>query len=618
MPAKTTQRALRKAAEARHKRLESSLGNLTQADLIRPFIAEEVEYIFKHALVQDSAQSSLLLHDRTRLHLQVAHAFEHIFQERCIDEYAQLLVGHYAAAGDDEKTCTYATIAGDQAFRVYALPEASAFYTQALDAATRLPDTPTRNLIHLYYQRGQAYYSNSQWEEAWANYEAMAREAEKRQDRSLELWSLVERTVFRSVFSPLFEPKDAQTLATRALAIAEKLQDRAARSKVLWGLMRVKATGRDASQAIEYGREAIALAQETGQPEQAAYVLGDLQYAYRVAGQLPNALDALNQARVMWQELGQQHMLADNLNQTADLYALLGEFAAGEQAASQALTLSRQTNNPAQEVLGLLELGGMALEQGRISNALPLLAACTRIPGAWSYGFSEIGIAGAFAELGMYEAAIRLAESSFAVVKRSPLIALLGNPFVARLTRLYLEAGRQAEAERTLQELNPEADARLYVFFFGFDPVPFAQAALELERGEYDRAAQTMQEVVSQIQQFGSIKYLPDAYRLLAQAYMAQKNWMSAAEGLNQARRIAERIGARKGLWKIFGALSEVYAVANDANAAAQHRALARAEIEFIAAQTPEAFVFDSDVPLHLRESFLNLPDVQKILNAQD
>ena len=615
MPTKPTRRPSRKEADRRHKQLDGSLANLTQAELIRSLASPEAEYIFKHALVQDTAQSSLLLHDRKRLHLQVAHAFEFLFAERCIDEYAAFLVGHYAAAGDDEKTLQYATIAGDQAFRVYALPEAITFYTQAIAAASRLPQTPSAALIHLYYQRGQAYYSHNDWREAWENYEEMERAARARQDRSLELSSLVERVLFRAFFSPLFEPSDAQRLAERALPLARELDDRAARSKILWGLMRVSAAEHDAASAIEYGQESLALARELGLREQTVYILGDLQYAYRGAARLTDALACLDEARARWRELGQQHMLADNLNQAADLHYISGDLARCEDAAREALTVSRQTSNPTQEVLGLIVLCRVAFERGEISNALALVVESRGLRAAWILGIYDSTLAPIYSALGAIHDAIELMESAVKEAQHTQLGVVFRDAFLAELTRLYLAAGQVTAAENTFAQIRMLDLSLDFAVFFGGELLPLARADLDAAGGEHAKAALRLEQALDEYKRVGLHIRLPEGYFMLGQARMAQADWVRAAAAFTAGMEIAAQMGSRRNFWRLLAALSEVNIKQGNLAAAEKFRAQARAEIEFIAARTPEAFTLDAAAPLKLRESFMNMPEVKIMMS---
>ncbi len=615
MPTKT-RRTLRKSTIARlRKQLDTSLAALTQAELVRLLASPEIEYIFKHALIQDTAYSSLLKHDRYNLHLDVAHALENLYAERCIDEYAALLAGHYAAAGDDEKTLEYATRAANEAYRLYALPEAIQFYSLALDAASRVSNTPTQTLVHLYYQRGQALFSNSQWREAWASYEEMERAAHARNDHMLELWSLVERTVLRSIFSPLNDANDAHALADRALPMADELGDRAARSKLLWALMRVTVIENNAELAVRYGDEAVALARELGLREQTIYILGDLQYAYRSAGRLTDALTVLQESVAAWRELGNQHMLADNLNQTAFILISQGEMERAQEYINQALTLSRQTNNATQEVLSLFLTAQFANERGEVATALEDILRAERTRSAFAIGPMGIYSTSIYRDLGETKYPIELIEQTRDTVMNSGLRMFLRNGVYTEMAHFYLQAGDLTSAENALSQVQTRRGAiDQSVLFAGVQPVNFIQAELHLARGESERAAELLEQLIAQYEPMGLLRILPETYLLLAQTRIAQGDWSRTAAALTRGQQLAEHIGSRRILWKIFAAWSELYAKQGNIPLAEQFRAQARALIEYIAARTPETWSPDSGTLLHLRQSFLNLPSVRAML----
>jgi len=137
--ARTPSRAKRSKTRIR-RQLDTWLTNLTQAQLIRLLELNEAEYIFKHALVQDTVHSSLLHSERKRLHRMVGDSLKQL-NPNALDEIAALLAQHYAEAGDSENTLEFATRAGDAAARRYAHPEARIDYARALDALYAMPDT---------------------------------------------------------------------------------------------------------------------------------------------------------------------------------------------------------------------------------------------------------------------------------------------------------------------------------------------------------------------------------------------------------------------------------------------------------------------------------------------
>jgi tetratricopeptide (TPR) repeat protein len=104
--------------------LDNSLAELEHAELIRQRQQlPELEYIFKHALVQEAAYGSILAESRRTIHRRVAQAIEMLFEDR-LDEFTSLLAHHYTCAQDSDKAQEYLFKAGDQAGKMAADTEA--------------------------------------------------------------------------------------------------------------------------------------------------------------------------------------------------------------------------------------------------------------------------------------------------------------------------------------------------------------------------------------------------------------------------------------------------------------------------------------------------------------
>jgi class 3 adenylate cyclase/tetratricopeptide (TPR) repeat protein len=130
-------RLLKAVAEA-VRELDERVERLKAMELIRERQKlPELEYIFKHALVQESTYESILLKKRQELHAQVASAIETLFSER-IEEFYSVLAYHYAKAEDWNKAQGYLFKAGDQAGRIAADAEALSHYDQALETYARV------------------------------------------------------------------------------------------------------------------------------------------------------------------------------------------------------------------------------------------------------------------------------------------------------------------------------------------------------------------------------------------------------------------------------------------------------------------------------------------------
>jgi predicted ATPase len=96
-----------------------------------------IEYVFKHALVQQSVYDSTLPERRSELHQRVATAIEGLFSAH-LDDYHSLLAYHYSRAGNWEKAQEYLLKAGNQAAKIAADAEALAYYRKALTAYGQL------------------------------------------------------------------------------------------------------------------------------------------------------------------------------------------------------------------------------------------------------------------------------------------------------------------------------------------------------------------------------------------------------------------------------------------------------------------------------------------------
>jgi class 3 adenylate cyclase/predicted ATPase len=118
--------------------LESSLSSLVESGLL---FRQGTNYVFKHALVQDAAYSTLLRNPRRALHGRIAEAIESEFPEVCERE-PELLARHCTQAGLIEKSAGLWGKAGRRSLERSALVEASEQLSRALTHISGLHVTP--------------------------------------------------------------------------------------------------------------------------------------------------------------------------------------------------------------------------------------------------------------------------------------------------------------------------------------------------------------------------------------------------------------------------------------------------------------------------------------------
>jgi class 3 adenylate cyclase/predicted ATPase len=135
---------LRAVAPLDEATVQRGLAQLVDAELLyqrgRPPLAQ---YIFKHALIQETAYQSLLKSTRQQAHQRSAEVLAAQFPE-IVETQPELLAHHYTEAGRIEQAIPYWQRAGQQALQRLANPEAVQHFTTGLALLATLPETPAR------------------------------------------------------------------------------------------------------------------------------------------------------------------------------------------------------------------------------------------------------------------------------------------------------------------------------------------------------------------------------------------------------------------------------------------------------------------------------------------
>jgi class 3 adenylate cyclase/tetratricopeptide (TPR) repeat protein len=128
-------------SEEAQGRLREGLARLQAAEfLYEARLFPELEYTFKHALTHEVAYAGLLQDRRGALHARVLEAMERIYADR-LDEHVDRLAYHALRGDVREKAVQYLRQAGLKASARSALPDARAWFEQALGVLEALPET---------------------------------------------------------------------------------------------------------------------------------------------------------------------------------------------------------------------------------------------------------------------------------------------------------------------------------------------------------------------------------------------------------------------------------------------------------------------------------------------
>lgn len=100
----------------------------------------ELEYIFKHALIQEVAYNSLLMARRKEIHGRIGQGIEELYPER-LHEYYEMLAYHYSKTENYEKALQYMLLSAEKADKKYAHTEVLDICKQTLGIIERQPET---------------------------------------------------------------------------------------------------------------------------------------------------------------------------------------------------------------------------------------------------------------------------------------------------------------------------------------------------------------------------------------------------------------------------------------------------------------------------------------------
>jgi len=121
--------------------LKSHLVNLQGLEFIyEKSLFPELEYIFKHALIQEVAYNSLLIKRRKEIHQRIGKAIEDIYPDR-LEEFYEMLAHHYSKAENAEKAYHYLKLASIKTGMTCSLWESVRFGLQAIDVLNDMPQT---------------------------------------------------------------------------------------------------------------------------------------------------------------------------------------------------------------------------------------------------------------------------------------------------------------------------------------------------------------------------------------------------------------------------------------------------------------------------------------------
>ena len=442
--------------------LQDALARLTEAELLLMRGAPpHASYAFKHALVQDTAYSTMLRARRQALHGAIAQVLE----KRFPDTAPEVLAQQFEGAGQNDRAIYYWRQAGDRDLRRFAMKESLAHYSSALRLIEAMPETPERDRLELAVRLGiglvQLIAISPAAKEVAEQYRRAQALSRKLPDLGHERFLATWGAWFNATTSGRVD--EAAGLADELLAVARELDDpnlllEAYHAKVPM-LLRLP----DFAGMAEAAREVIRLYDRERHRDHSYYFGGhDARmcarsfYALSLWGQglleqaASTALQSIEDART----LGHAYSLAHALQRGALTMALLGDADACRKMVNELHPLAERNKFPWQMMDALYMRGWLAAQGGDFDAGIEAMENAVNLPGGAAFGpMYAVLVAEQEVRAGKTEQALARIALSAEDLQRK------GNWFFApELIRLRGEALRMqprsdgADAEKTIHE----------------------------------------------------------------------------------------------------------------------------------------------------------------------
>jgi len=557
----------------------------------------ELEYLFRHALVQDAAYASLLNTDRRQLHQTIGETLEALYPDR-LDELSALLGHHFALAGDNQRAYSYFIQAGDTAVSAYANKEAIVHYSRAVELARDI-GVDGQGWIAVYGRLGRALELDSQFGQAVILYEEMEQLAKELQDPALELASLAARIAILAIPTAVADQQRALITGERALLLTRSLNDQKTEAQILWQMSLAHVHIGNIEASIVCGERGLELARRLDLRQQIAQSLHDLgSHSYTYSARFQQSISALSEAAQMWREFNNLPMLADSLSSACINHVFIGNYTKAIALSTEALQISRAIDNIWGQSYSGFKVGMAYWDQGDPDKAITTAKQCISL--AISANFTapatitRADLALSYAFLGDYERSTAMIQSVVKYTTQFSVIELA----LGIMAQIYLMQGCVKKAEEIIARKIEILDENRWPLFFVY--MAMAECQLSLAQNKKEQALAQTTKLLVDLRRYGMRAYYPEALYLQGYAYLGLGKLETARQQWREGLAEAMALNGRWMQWQLLALLSDHV---DDAVEKQQLKAEAQAIVSSIAERTPP----------ELRKMFLKRPLLRAI-----
>jgi len=478
--------------------LKSCLLNLQGLEFIyEKQLFPELEYIFKHALTQEVAYSSLLIKRRKEIHEKIGDVIEELYPER-LEEYYEVLAYHYERSDKKEKALKYLYLANQKASNASSMEDAKAYFDKAMKILDTMPDTP------------------------------------ENQEQRISL--LVNQFI---VFEQLFQINEYYNLLTRHESLAAKIENIGLAGGFYSRMGFCELEFGSFDKAIQSETKAVELCEASGNTEYAAFAFMIMQYCYIYKGDAD---------RVFALQENVLRMTAEHFNLFAHVRSFVatslalsysGRWNEAVEAGQNALNIAKEYTDDSQISLALFSISIAYSVKGDTSRAIEygemsLKKAPTPAHEAWAY----CALAWAWCRSGEPHKGIEILDTYVQIFRAGHFI--MGEiSFSSCLCEGYLMTGEYDKAEQIANEALEVAERCGAKHYIGWSHSILTEVALKTN---FSKALPHIEKSISIFKEVKAEDDLARAYADYGRFYKKQGNTSQAREYLTNALEIFERL----------------------------------------------------------------------------
>jgi tetratricopeptide (TPR) repeat protein len=349
------------------------LGVLEGAGLISLATTDpELEYLFRHVLIQDAAYESLLKQERRSLHVEVAEALIALYPDH-EDDLSPVLAHHFERAEDRPRSIEYLARAARKAKSRFARHEAVDLALRAIaiiGADAEVPVDERRLRAEMHLLAAEEGIDHTPADETGARLKAALGDAEALEDadQMTRVWLLVAFGLALSGDQYRSSPDLAD-----ALDRADELARASGRADLIALAAGTRAQAYYAASefpaAIQAMEEAVPMLEATGQTYQASMVAGQLGTSYGHVGQFDRAVEWTTRAFELGERSGDPNASLDADLARAIVEGIRGDSTLAIDYATKAASVAERVDNKACELIARSVMGEEQMKLGDAAGA---------------------------------------------------------------------------------------------------------------------------------------------------------------------------------------------------------------------------------------------------------